>query len=279
MTREGGTASAIRNSPIRNPKFSVILFLSDLHFGQGDPATERAKETAVLDCLQAHVGSVERLYLLGDVFDAYIEYRHLIPKGFVRFQALLGEWTARGIPVTYLVGNHDPWHRDYFTEALGVAVRFHPFTEPLAGRNVYMAHGDGLSAYEHHYRALKRLLRHPIPVWLYRTLLGDLGFTLAQAVNRRYSDREVVPATVAGLRVHARQVLAEARAALVVMGHCHQPELSAWHGGFYLNLGAWSGPTGTFGTLDADAVCLHQWQDGQPHPLTRYRWDAPPSIS
>lgn len=254
----------------------MILFLSDLHFGQDDVAAERAKEAAVLACLRAYAASVERLYLLGDVFDAYIEYRHLIPKGFVRFQALLAEWTTRGIPVTYLVGNHDPWHRDYFTQALGVTVRFDPFIEPLAGRNVYMAHGDGLSAYEHRYRALKRVLRHPAPVWLYRTFLGDPGFALAQAVNRRYSDREVVPATVAGLRDHARQVLAEAEAHLVVMGHCHQAELSSWPGGFYLNLGAWQATTGTFGSLDAEAVCLHQWQEGRTDTLARYPWLPPP---
>ena len=157
-----------------------------MHFGKDSAAAERAKEAALLACLRAQTEQaeqVEALYLVGDVFDEYIEYRTLVPKGFVRFQALLAEWTDRGVPVTYLVGNHDPWHRDYFKQEWGVRVVYTAMEARHHGRTIHIAHGDGLLGDNRLYRYLKPILRHPLPVWMYRTLLpGDAGLRLARQV-------------------------------------------------------------------------------------------------
>ncbi len=237
----------------------MVLFFSDIHFGRSDAEVERANERDLIACLRAHEAEVERLYLLGDVFDAYIEYHHLVPRGFVRFQALLAEWTERGVPVTYLVGNHDPWHRDYFERELGVRVVFDAFDEPLFGRNVYMAHGDGLTTNTRFYNRIRPLLRHPAPVWMYRTLLpGDLGLGLAKWVKARYGNKEVLEETVAGLRAHARRILTETDVELVVMGHSHQPAFHVWPEGTYMNLGYWHGAR-TFGRLTEKGPQLLRW--------------------
>ena len=236
----------------------LILFVSDIHFGRADATTERAKEAALVACLRAHEQQVERLYLLGDVFEHYIEYRHLVPKGFVRFQALLAEWTDRGVPVTYLVGNHDPWHRDYFEKELGVRVVFDALNEPLFGINVYMAHGDGIARTEGLYRLLKRVLRHPVPVALYRTLLpGDLGLALARWVSRN-RNHTLKDAQIEALRQQARRLLHEQSADVVIMGHTHYPELITWPEGRYLNTGFWH-KVHTFATLDANGLRLLHW--------------------
>ena len=237
----------------------MVLFLSDIHFGRHDLATERALEADLIACLESQAGQVERLYLLGDVFDQYIEYRHLVPKGFVRFQALLATWTDRGVPVTYLVGNHDPWHRDYFHLELGVEVRHDPFVEPLYGTDVYMHHGDGLHPGKRHYRRLKPWLRHPLPVWLYRTLLpGDAGYGLARWVKQRLADEQPEPALAVALQAFAYRMLAAGRAGGVVMGHSHLSTLQHWPEGWYLNTGFWREER-TLGCLTPEGPRLLAW--------------------
>lgn len=245
----------------------MILFLSDIHLGRDGSAATRASERALVDLLDAHAAA-DAVYLVGDVFHAYVEYRHLVPKGYVRFLGALARLTDRGVPVTYLAGNHDPWHRDYFTRELGVRVVADAHTETIGGRRIHLAHGDGLDPDARLYNALKPILRHPLPVWLYTTLLpGDVGFGLAQRVSRHGSDEKVIPRTVEALRAYARRTLAE-DADLVVLGHAHQAEVSTWPGGVYLNPGYWHEDR-TFGRLDETGIALLHWNGSCPVEVQR----------
>ena len=230
-----------------------------MHFGRGSDAAERAKEAELVDCLSAHAEAAEHLYLLGDVFDAYIEYAHLVPKGFVRFQAELARWADRGVPVTYLVGNHDPWHRDHFARELGVRlVTGDAWAATHAGRRLHLAHGDAPAA-TGTTRTLRQWLRHPVPVWLYRTLLpADTGLRLAEWVNRRFGHHAPDPETDRLLEAHARRLLQTTAADGVVMGHSHQPALQVWPEGAYLNTGCWHNRR-TLGRLDANGLHLLRW--------------------
>lgn len=240
----------------------MILFVSDMHFGRGADASERAKEAALIECLNAHADGVDHLYLVGDVFDAFIEYRHLLPKGFVRFQGLLARWTDRGVPVTYLVGNHDPWHQDYFSRELGVRVVPDVLTTTHHGVRWHLAHGDaaasdGLST------RLRPWLRHPVPVWLYRTLLpADTGMRLAQWVNRTLGQHRPDPETADVLAAHARTLLRTTAATGVVLAHSHQPALHQWPEGVYLNTGCWHDER-TLGRLDEEGLHLLRWNGTQ----------------
>lgn len=237
----------------------VVLFISDVHFGRGKATAERTKEADLLDCLEAHADRVDHLYLVGDVFDGFIEYRHLVPKGFVRFQALLARWTDRGTPVTYLFGNHDPWHRDYFAEELGVRLVPQDLTRVHDGVRVHLAHGDDQASTHKLYRWLRPLLRHPATMTLYRSLLpADLGLGLAQWVSRTLHDEATDPAVVDALRTHARRVLRRRNADVVVMGHSHKAALHSWPDGVYLNTGNWYEHR-TFARLDEDGVHLQRW--------------------
>lgn len=240
----------------------MIIFLSDIHLGRGDRTADRDREADLLACLRAHQDEVEALYLVGDVFDEYIEYKTLVPKGYVRFLALLAEWTDRGVPITYLVGNHDPWHRDYFSQELGVRVIFDEWTAVHHDHTVYLTHGDALPGSKGWYRHLKPVLRHPLPVWLYRSLLpGDTGFRLARWMNRRFHSEALKPSTKRLLHAHALRLLTDTPADIVVMGHSHQPVLETLSRGLYLNLGAWAYGR-TFGTLCNDGLTLLRW-DGE----------------
>ena len=242
-----------------NPGISLTLFFSDMHFGRRDYAREREKEADLLRCLHAHEDEIEHLYLLGDVFDAYIEYPRLIPKGFTRFQGLLASWSDRGLPITYLVGNHDPWHIDHFERELGVRLVKKTLTEPLYGHSVYLSHGHGLSEGFRLTRQVKSWMRHPSLGRLYAMLLpGDAGLGLARWTSERFSGKEPDPAEAEALRRHARRQLQTGPADLVVMGHSHQPVLHTWPQGRYLNTGTWA-ESRTFGQMNEEALRLLLW--------------------
>lgn len=238
-----------------------------MHFGRQGAAEERAREAALIECLRHHEDEVTHLYLVGDVFDAYIEYPGLVPRGFARLKGLLATWTDRGIDVTYLAGNHDPWHLGYFQEELGVRFVEETTVEPLYGRHVYLAHGDQFVPSARRYRRLRPLLRHPLAVGLYRLLPGDAAFRLARWVSRRYSTEAIDHQKVGELEAHARTVLQRPDVDLVVMGHVHQPALHVWDDGTYLNPGAWF-ETQTYGVLDEDGIKLLRWNDPRPRVVS-----------
>lgn len=243
----------------RHARPTVILFVSDMHFGRGAPAHERDKEAALIDCLEAHAGGVEHLYLVGDVFDGYIEYRHLVPKGMVRFQALLARWTDRGVPVTYLAGNHDPWHRDYFSTELGVRFVSDALDTTHQGLRLHLVHGDAQASSHGLYPWLRPLLRHPLAARLYRSVLpADWGLGLARWVSRRLHDEQPDPTVIRALQSHARTHLAQNGTDAVVMGHSHVPALHTWPEGTYLNTGNWY-ERRTFGRLDEGTMRLQRW--------------------
>ncbi len=230
-----------------------------MHFGRGTRSSERDKEQALIACLEAHAANVEHLYLLGDVFDGYIEYRHLLPKGFVRFQGLLARWTDQGIPVTYVLGNHDPWHRDHFSEELGVTLVPDSIEVSHFGRRLHLAHGDALTAAHRSRTWLRALLRHPVPVRLYRTLLpANVGLGLAQWISRRLHDRGRNPRTPAILHNQARALLRRNMLDGVVLAHSHIPALHDGPDGVYVNTGNWYEQR-TFARLDEDGLHLQRW--------------------
>lgn len=253
----------------------MILFLSDLHLGRGTDAESAAAERDAVGMLRAHEPEVRRaaergedagLYLVGDVFNQFIEYRRLIPKGFVRLQGLLAAWTDAGVPVTYVVGNRDPWHLDYFEHELGVRVVEEAVTARLHGRQAYIAHGDGHVPDERVYNAIRPVLRHPWAYRLYRTLTpGDAGFRLARWIARRGSGAPEAR-VVGALRLKARRTLADTPADLVVLGHSHRAELTALPGGTYLNPGYWFADR-TFARLDAAGPALLRWTGAAAEPL------------
>lgn len=241
---------------VREP---MILLISDVHLGRADPETDRAVEADLIACLDHHRDEVEHLYLLGDLFDEFIEYRRLVPKGFARLQGRLAEWTDAGISVSYLVGNHDPWHIDYFEEELGVRVEFGPVVRRHHGRTLYLAHGDVLSEESMARGWLKGWLRHPLPVWIYRSILpGDVGMWLATTVNNSFGNRDLDRDLVERLRVKARRILSDSTVDVVIFGHSHYPELHVWPEGGYLNSGYWH-ESRTFGRLHDGALQLVRW--------------------
>lgn len=250
----------------------MTLFLSDLHLGRGTPEESRAAEHDAVALLRAYEEKILKeggaLYLVGDVFDQYMEYKHLVPKGFARFQGLLAEWTDRGIPITYVVGNRDPWHLDYFESELGVRIVHETLDDAAEGLLIHVAHGDGLVPHEWFYNRLRPLLRNRFVARFYRMALpGDSAFALARWVVQRFSsDGLSNKAAVETLRKYAEAALSHPETDLVVLGHCHRCACIPMAGGAYLNPGYWFADR-TFGYLDSSGPALFRWSNGEAEPL------------
>ena len=260
----------------------MILFLSDLHLGRGTRQDAREAERAACGILAHHGAALAHVFLVGDLFEQYLEYRHLAPKGFVRFQAALAALTDRGVAATYLLGNRDPWHLGFFEDELGVQIVPDAWQGVLRvgphGVRAYLAHGDGLDPAERTYRRLKPLMRHPRIAQLYRMgLPGDAAYALARRVGRAVSDGGPPQAApVAALRQAADHLLGPApgagQADLVAFGHVHHADLGRHAGGAYLNPGYFFGDR-TYGVLDVFPTDGLSAADAAPR-LRLLRWTA-----
>ncbi|MDE5559422.1 MAG: metallophosphoesterase, partial [Bacteroidales bacterium] len=121
-----------------------LFFASDFHLGSPAYDKSRERERKIIAWIEAHEAEMGALFLLGDVFDYWFEYRHVVPKGFVRLFGTLARLTDKGIPVFFFCGNHDTWVRNYFQQELGLRV-----CEQIARLwgdvvKFYLGLGDGL---------------------------------------------------------------------------------------------------------------------------------------
>ena len=121
-----------------------VYFASDFHLGVPDAATSRERERRVVRWLTEAARDAAAIYLLGDIFDFWFEYKHAIPRGFSRLQGKLAELTDAGLPITLFTGNHDMWMFNYFTEEMGIPVLRDPVTQRIGDKLFYLGHGDGL---------------------------------------------------------------------------------------------------------------------------------------
>ncbi|MFN0156608.1 MAG: UDP-2,3-diacylglucosamine diphosphatase [Bacteroidota bacterium] len=217
-----------------------VFFISDVHLGLSGKEEERAKEDTLLRFLKHILPTTTTLFIAGDLFDFWFEYKTVIPKGFHRTLSALQEFTDRGIPVHYLTGNHDYWTLDFFETELGCIVHSEPFEIAVDGKRVFLHHGDGLAKNDLGYRLIKPVLRSRLSIWLYRWLHPDLGVQLARGSSRtsrqytaqkHYGEEE-------GMIEYATKKISEG-VDIVVMGHRHQPNIQPINNGTYVNLGDW----------------------------------------
>jgi UDP-2,3-diacylglucosamine hydrolase len=247
-----------------------ILFFSDAHLGVPDPGERRLGR--LLDFLDYVREEASALYILGDLFDFWFEYRHAVPKGHFRMLTALAAIRQAGIPITYMAGNHDYWVGSFLREEIGVETLEDPVERRLQGRRVYLAHGDGLGPGDLGYRILKLILRHPVCIFLYRLLHPDLGIPLAHgvsALSRRHTlSREVL---LARLYRDVARPLFDKGIECVVMGHVHEPAHLVVAGApprrELLVLGDWL-ENFTYGVFQEGTVRLLRWMpSGQPETI------------
>ena len=237
----------------------ATYFISDVHLGLGSRDAEKQKETRLLAFLKEILPSTERLFIVGDLFDFWFEYRTVIPKGFHRTLSALQEFTDGGIPVEYLAGNHDFWMEDFFPKELGIQVHPDPYEVAVDGKRIFLHHGDGLAEKDLGYRVLKPVLRNRLAMHLYRWLHPDLGVPLARGSsrtsrsytsNKNYGEQEAM-ADFAATKIREG-------VDIVIMGHRHEPVQLNIGKGVYINLGDWIAHH-TFAELKDGSIALRTW--------------------
>ena len=247
---------------------SPIYFVSDVHLGVSSRAEEERKLGLLLALLDDVIAERGRLYVVGDLFDFWYEYRSVVPRGYHQLYARLERIAREGGGATYLAGNHDFAIGGFFSDDLGVAVVRDDLTFTAQGRKFYLFHGDGLALRDGGYRMLKRVLRSPLSQRLYRMLHPDLAFGIARRFShgsRDYtSGRDFGEHD--GMRMEAERRIA-AGADIVIMGHRHLPRLEPIGGGQYVNLGDWIRHY-TYAVCRDGMVGLHTIRNGQQQPFS-----------
>jgi UDP-2,3-diacylglucosamine hydrolase len=241
----------------------VLFFASDLHFDHDPPqdcplmGNSPEAERSLLDCLNHVRERLTGVVLLGDVFDSWVEYRDLVPKGLTRLLGQLALWSDAGLPVHVCAGNHDPWHRDWFEQGLGFTLHRSAARLNADGCRVHAAHGDldmrsGAGPWT-------RIVRSRAALRLYTGILpGDSGQRLARWTSRRLRRPDYDADASTALRDAAVRILADGDVDAVLFGHGHTPWFERTGVGTYANPGAWPLHR-TFGLIDASGPTLYRW--------------------
>ena len=218
----------------------TYLFISDIHLGLFTPSEEREREKSVVSFLQYAKNEADELYILGDLFDYWFEYRRVIQKGYYKTFNALAELVDAGIKVHYIIGNHDFMHRDFFTTDIGAHIYHDPVNVELNGKKFFLGHGDGLVKNDVGYKILKKFLRNKFLQKLYSLVHPDFGVWLASSTSktsRNYTANKHY-GIIDGLFETAQTKIDEGFD-YVMFGHSHEQALQNYKHGSYVNLGSW----------------------------------------
>lgn len=222
-----------------------VYFASDFHLGVPDAAASRARETKIVRWLDQVKHDAAAILLLGDIFDFWFEYRHTIPKGFIRLQGKLAELTDSGIPVLFFTGNHDMWMFDYFPTELNIPILREPISTVFGGKTFYIGHGDGLGPGDHTYKIIKKVFANKACQWAFARIHPNLGIGLANMWSRRsrssnVKKNEAFLGEDEWLLQYCREVEAKQHHDFYIFGHRHLPlDLPIGEESRYVNLGEW----------------------------------------
>lgn len=218
----------------------TYLFISDIHLGLQDKITEREKERLLVKFLVYAQENCSELFIAGDLFDYWFEYKRVYQKGFFRTLTALQDLTNSGVKVHYFIGNHDFLHRDFFTAEIGVELHEDGIEKILNGKRFFIAHGDGLVKNDMGYNILKSVLRNKVLQKLYSLIHPDLGVSLASRTSK--SSREYTSqkdyGEIDGLFEAAKNKI-DLGFDFVLFGHLHKRIFEKYKEGFYVNLGSW----------------------------------------
>ncbi len=230
---------------------SAHYFVSDAHIG----ARPGQSEARLLSFLETIRGAAESLYLLGDMFEFWFEYRHVIPKQGLRLLSLLAELRRQGTAIGYLKGNHDFRFEDFLARQLGTEAA-DELDATIDGRRVYLAHGDALDCGLVP-RLFRGLMRSRLNRALYSLLHPDLGIGLAYRVALLSRDLGAKPYLQEAMARFASEKL-DAGFDIVIMGHSHVPEMRELGPGVYVNIGDWV-RNFTYGRMEDGRVTLERF--------------------
>lgn len=243
-----------------------IYFASDFHLGVPTYEESLQREKRIIAWLDAIRSDAAEIFLVGDIFDFWFEYKRAIPKGFVRLQGKIAEITDSGIPVHVFTGNHDMWIFDYIPKELGVQLYREPIVRTFNGKKFYIGHGDGLGPGDHGYKFLKKVFASRFCQWCFARLHPNFGIWLAEKSSKTSrastgkSDEQFLGEENEWLAIYAKEILEKEHIDYFIFGHRHLPlELKVGENSTYFNLGEWINYN-TYVVFDGEACVLKTWE-------------------
>jgi len=228
------------------PPDKKVFFLSDFHLGVPDAERSLQREKRIIRFLEEIRHEAHTIFLVGDMFDFWYEYRKVVPRGHVRLLGKLAELSDAGIQMHFFVGNHDMWMKNYFQKELNIPVYFEPKDFVLNNKRFLIGHGDGLGPKDYGYKALKKVFRNPVCQWLFGILPPAVGIGLASYFSgksrgaQEHPEEKFLGEEKEWLLVHSKQVLKQEHYDYFVFGHRHLPiDYRLNKDSRYINLGEW----------------------------------------
>jgi UDP-2,3-diacylglucosamine hydrolase len=223
-----------------------IYFASDFHLGVPDYKKSLIREKIIIQWLDIIKIDAEELYLLGDVFDFWFEYKTVVPRGYVRLLGKLAEISDAGIPIYYFTGNHDMWTFDYLEKELNIKIYREPIEKEYNGKKFFIGHGDGLGPGDHGYKFIKKVFASPVSQWLFARLHPNFGIGIAEYFSKKsriatgISDEKFLGEEKEWLIIHSKELLEKKYYDYLIFGHRHLPlDIKINGSSRYINLGDW----------------------------------------
>lgn len=250
---------------IKLPAGKKVYFASDNHLGAPTMKESRQRELKFVRWLDTIKSDAAAIFLMGDLFDFWFEYKTVIPKGFTRTLGKLAELSDAGIEIHYFVGNHDLWMNGYFEEELNIPVYHKPQQYSINGASFFIGHGDGLGPDDMGFKRMKKVFTNPLAKWFFKWLHPDIGVRLAKHLsvsNKLISgddDAKFLGNDKEWLVLYAHRKLEQQHYDHFIFGHRHLPlEIKLNENSKYTNLGDWINYY-TYGEFDGKELSLKEF--------------------
>lgn len=241
----------------------MVYFVSDIHLGCVDAEISKRAERAFCRWLDVVAKDAKRIYLLGDIFDFWFEYRTVAPQGYVRVLGRLAELADRGVEVVFYAGNHDMWCLDYLERECGIRVEMKPRVESIASRMIHLAHGDNMNiSGQPMLRLMNSLFRSGVARWMFHWLIHPdfamrLGRMFSGKSRKSHSNEQLSVDMLAPLVEYAVEHHREhADVETYIFGHMHIPHHEVNDGAEIFFLSDWSREEATYAVLGVNGVEL-----------------------
>ncbi|MFD2161797.1 UDP-2,3-diacylglucosamine diphosphatase [Paradesertivirga mongoliensis] len=222
-----------------------IYFASDFHLGVSNYELSREREATIVRWLDSIKEDAAQLFLVGDVFDFWFEYKRAVPRGFIRFLGKLAELSDAGIKITMFKGNHDMWMFGYLNKEFDATLVSDELVIELQGKKIYLHHGDGLGPGDAKYKILKKFFRSSFCQWMFARLHPNLGIGIALVWSRRSRLSQAKTERFMGeqqewLANYSKEMLQKEHFDYFIFGHRHLPlDIRLNESSRYINLGEW----------------------------------------
>jgi UDP-2,3-diacylglucosamine hydrolase len=223
-----------------------IYFISDFHLGVPNQADSRKREDKIVAWLNSIRNDVQILFLMGDVFDYWFEYKEVVPRGYVRLLGKLAELSDAGVEMHYFTGNHDMWVFDYLPKEIGLQIHRAPIQREYNGKKFFLGHGDGLGPGDYGYKFIKKVFANKLAQWFFARIHPNAGIGLMKFFSRKSriatgtSDDVYLGDDKEWLMIYSREVLQKEHYDYFIFGHRHMPlDIALSDNSRYINLGEW----------------------------------------